>query len=825
MPDFVPGFGNRKARIVIVGEAPAREEMKEGKPFVGRSGKELTALLKSAGIDRESVYLTNASLRPVQGDKEKWFFEKDGRPTQPFLQGLAALQMDLNEIRPHVVVPVGNYALWALMQHQGIQKWRGSILWSNLFNVKVVPTLHPAALLHGSEQDGEFSGLYQYRPVVIWDLERVQEQSAFPELRLRPRKLLVNPAGVERRIAIDRLREAKRLTFDVETYGGLRLACCGFGDGDPEWAVTFAYDGERENLELFRSLLETDTPKVGQNLMYDVTLFDQLGVHPRNIDWDTMIAQHTLLPDLPKGLDFTTSVHTDIPYYKDEGKVWKFAEDSEAKRYQFFAYNAKDICATTEIAEQQKLLYDEDPDQYEVFRREMLIFDPLRGSTYNGAACDKEMLKAKIRETNAKRLFYQNLLNQEAGYEINAKSTPQVKRLLYEERGLPPRYRGGKLSTRQDVLMDLAAKTLDKAAVMVVQVREMRTLLERYYKESILSPDGRIRWTFNIGGTKTKRLSCEEPLWGPGLQTQNMPAPSRKMLRPDPGWEFGEFDQVQAEAVVTAYLAEDPIFMDCARTGKDMHRVMACLMLGQPIEMWETIGKKSIIRQQAKRCNHAFDYDMGHVTYMYVVNGEWDPEDPNSLRIDEKEASRQRNQYMELRPALPNYWAGIRAELSKTRTLFNCLGWKRLFLGAWGDAMFKDGYSWKPQSTVGMSTNMGIIRVLQHPVIRKWGVRLVFQTHDAATYTWPKEAREEVVPIILRNMEIPLYINGHYVVVPIEGAVGNHWYKDDKDDPFIGVGQSRKTAETSAEEFMEMQDEVRAAMKVDWRILSPQFAS
>ena len=56
---YVPGMGAIGARIVILGEAPGREETTAGKPFVGPSGRELDRLLKDAGISRSECWTTN----------------------------------------------------------------------------------------------------------------------------------------------------------------------------------------------------------------------------------------------------------------------------------------------------------------------------------------------------------------------------------------------------------------------------------------------------------------------------------------------------------------------------------------------------------------------------------------------------------------------------------------------------------------------------------------------------------------------------------------------------------------------------------------------
>ena len=78
----VPGKGPRDAKIMVLGEAPAREEVKLGYPFAGPAGKELDSWFSAANIDRKEVYITNASLEPVtKGIKKADFFFAAGIPT------------------------------------------------------------------------------------------------------------------------------------------------------------------------------------------------------------------------------------------------------------------------------------------------------------------------------------------------------------------------------------------------------------------------------------------------------------------------------------------------------------------------------------------------------------------------------------------------------------------------------------------------------------------------------------------------------------------------------------------------------------------------
>lgn len=801
---MVKGYGPRNAKIIIVGEAPSYQEVQQGRPFVGDAGQELDKLLQAANIRREEVYLANASQEQVKGDKDPFFFQ-GGKPSPVFMSGIVQLYKDIQEIKPNVVITLGNYAQYALLGvPKGILKTRGSIFWSSTANVKVVPTLHPAALLRGRPDDEKElqGGMYKYRNPVIWDLQKALEQSKFPEYRPRPRALVIDPFGEEYDRCVARLLEAKRLVFDIESWGGTRLACIGFSDGDPEWAVTLSTNSGRDNLPLFRTLLESDVPKYGQNLMYDCTMLDQNGIFTKNVAFDTMIAQHALLPDLPKSMAFLNSIYTDMPYFKDEGKIWKQPRTRELEQ-QYYEYNAKDVCATAEIAEKQEQEL-KDEKLVEVFQRTMKVFEPLRKATFTGMKCDLTKLYSLIKESQSAHEKARTDLNEFAGWEVNTASPLQVKKLLYDQLKLSDRKNQ---SSDAPTILNIAANTGNKAPYLIIKSRKQEKLLSNYHKIGILSPDARIRFGFNPVGTFGARISSAAPLWGPGLNGQNIPGPSREMAVADNGYTIVEADQAQAEAVIVAYLANDPIHMDCFRTGKDVHRVTACLLLDRPASEWQKIGKPSAIRELAKTCNHELNYNAGPGQFQMTVNEEYDPDDPESVKIDFATARATRDKYMATRPALTAYWESIKAELKLNRTLTTPLGRRYQFLDIWSDALLRKAYSYKPQCTVGETTNIGICNVLgindlekdydDRYLLQQELKRLDFffslQVHDSTIWQVRNDQVDTFVPLAMKLLEVPLYINGYNIIVPIEATASDLWTKDKKKVRDLGI--SRKSVE------------------------------
>ncbi len=130
--------GTPGARVMIVGEAPGREEDRAGKPFVGRAGQLLDRMLAAIDLDRaKNVYITNVlPWRPPQN--------RDPRPDeiammQPFLERHVALS------KPKVLVVMGNIGCQAVLNKRGITRLRGQ--WDQALNLPVLPMLHPAYLL------------------------------------------------------------------------------------------------------------------------------------------------------------------------------------------------------------------------------------------------------------------------------------------------------------------------------------------------------------------------------------------------------------------------------------------------------------------------------------------------------------------------------------------------------------------------------------------------------------------------------------------------------------------------------------------------------
>lgn len=139
--------GNPSARVMIIGEAPGRDEDIQGKPFVGRAGQLLDLMFSHIGLSRQSpdpdraLYITNVlPWRPPQN--------RDPRPDEMAMM-LPFLGRHVELIDPDLIVAMGNHACQALLGQRGITRLRGR--WADALGKPVLPMFHPAYLLRTND--------------------------------------------------------------------------------------------------------------------------------------------------------------------------------------------------------------------------------------------------------------------------------------------------------------------------------------------------------------------------------------------------------------------------------------------------------------------------------------------------------------------------------------------------------------------------------------------------------------------------------------------------------------------------------------------------
>ena len=365
---YPPGF-----KLVFVGEAPGEEEEKQREGFVGASGKVLQRACAMAGIEWRTVAKSNVAKRRPPDNKFRYGFyetieepiytktgklskktKKVERKTQELQEWEYALQIELKEQNPNLVVACGNEAMEAITGLKGITDYRGSIIpdkWGN--GHKVLAVEHPSFVLRGN-------------PERFWllarDLQKAKREMEFPEIRREPWSEISNPEHtlVPILTAFDwiRIHPESKWTLDVETRAGT-LACFSIAFDDegirsvcvpiqtthgPYWTV-------EEELEIWRVLRATTltNPNLcNQNIEYDIYYLLHYGVEPSGIWMDTMLAHSILYQELPKDLGFLGSIYLDdVVWWKNDHREWRGKTPDEA----LWEYCCKDAVYTLRIVE------------------------------------------------------------------------------------------------------------------------------------------------------------------------------------------------------------------------------------------------------------------------------------------------------------------------------------------------------------------------------------------------------------------------------------------------------------------------------------------
>lgn len=806
-PKVVMGCGPIDAKIVMIGEAPGAEEERFGKPFIGASGELLTKIMHQVGISRDEVYITNVvKERPPANNIEHFIkFDRKGvSMTDKYKEYEQLLIEELSQTNANVYVAIGAVAMYALTRRDKITKRRGSIVEGSLNgrSVKVIPIIHPASALRN----------YEFTHFIRFDMRRVKEESEFPEIRLPSRHLQVNPSFLESMAYLHSCESLSLLAFDIEVVNE-EISCISFAKNPydvisipfySEGRDHFTVDQEITIWKEIALLLENPSIiKVGHNVTFDATfIFIKYGIRTTNMK-DTMILSSICYPEFPKGLDFVTSICTKEPYYKDDGKKWFKLGGSV---HEFWIYNAKDsaVCIESLPVLEAEVQHQGNEGAAE---RQTAIVPSLVYMQARGIQADKVGMDKASAEYEFRINELQEELNEICGYSINPSSSKQLQDYFYTKKGIKPYISRstGNISVDAMALKRLAKRGLKEARI-ILEMRHLGKIRGTYF-EMELDPDNRIRCSFNPVGTENGRLSSSKTIFGKGGNMQNLPPEMLKFLIADPGCFVYNIDLSQAENRIVAYTAPEPNMMKAFEDGIDIHRSTAALIFNKPWkEISDESGSSSIggglysERFWGKKSNHSLNYDLSFRAFALVCE------------IQDAEAKYIVDRYHSVYPGVRQYHAWIRAQLSKDRTLINCLGRRRLFTGRWGDDLWKQAYAFIPQSTVADIINMrGMAFVMDSPYFK--GAEILNQVHDSLVLQISYEQvpvirHAEMLKRLVDSLQTPLSYRGMSFSIPADTHVGITLNKK----KLVGVPVNEfSTVSDLAKELSRIHEEVKAS--------------
>ncbi len=523
--------------------------------------------------------------------------------------------------------------------------------------------------------------------------------------------------------------------------------------------------------EVLRPVLEDACyQKVGQNIKYDLKVFQRHGVDLRGISFDTMLASGLLHPaSSSHGLDdlaFTHLNHKMIPIKDLIGTGAKQITMDLVPLPEITEYACEDVDITLQLKNkfESELATEGLTD---IFRDiEMPLIPVLADMELTGIQVDGDYLRQLSRDFQERLDQKMDQIYGEAGQEFNINSPKQLGQLLFEELDLPKnltrRTKTG-YSTNIRVLQRLAP--LHPLPELILEYRSFSKLKSTYTDAlvGLINPDTRrIHTSFHQAGVRTGRLSSSDP------NLQNIPVRTaegreirRAFVASDEDHTLIVADYSQIELRILAHLSGDDRLREAFEQDLDIHAQSASLIFGLPPEEID-----DDMRRQAKTMNYGIVYGVGAFRLS------------NELQIEFGEAQQLIDNYFQTYAGVSDYFDRIVAKAQEQEYVTTLLG-RRCYVP---EIQAADRNTQEFGKRVAINAPMQgtaaeLIKLAMlgiHNYLTKNGkqTKLLLQVHDELVFEVPKSEQEEVLTEIKHLMENACQID---VPIKVDIHVGASW--------------------------------------------------
>lgn len=630
------GEGPKRARVMVVGEAPGRHEDKDGRPFVGESGQILRAELARVGIPPEEVYITNTvKCRPPDNKK-------------PSAKQIKACKQYLDEeiatVKPEYIITLGNVPTKTLLKKPKITEVHGQVI--EMPGFKGMACFHPAYTMYDPSK----------LPVLKKDFERIaNEINGVKTKKAKFSWRQVNDANLSE--FFEALDNCEWFAFDTETSDlrwfkpGEHITCLNmsFDNGGGTWVLPMnmpfsPYLDKPKRLKFILKMIAMRLRKkkkkgIGHNGKYDNLWLDAKYGVTFPLDFDTMLASHCIDENRRHGLDQLATLYLDAPYYDiplhwKQGK-FKPSECTVENVRSVYRYGGKDAFYTLSMRPLMEAELKKDRPTYKLFYRlVMRASRAFHSVEQNGLFILMKRFGEVREQVTRDRDIALKELNRMAGKlsirggvkkSINWNSPDQVAELLFKKLKLPvvELTDGGKPSTAEATLVELKDK--HPVATQLVKYRELEKFLNTYidgWQELI--HESRVYFSYKLHGTVTGRYSSR-------LHSTPRDGTIRNVVSAPDEWVFVQGDFSQAELRVAAILSGDLELLHCFKHGIDVHwRTLLYTIqsggVGEYVKpVLETAGKLKGEKKplSANRFNEAIELlmEVGHEKCIKIWDG------------------------------------------------------------------------------------------------------------------------------------------------------------------------------------------------------------
>lgn len=763
----VRGYGNPGDGVMLIGIAPGKNEVAQGKPFVGESGRLLDAVLKAVSWDRSKVYCTNLHCQ--------W----DDAPSPAKIAACAArLRREITVYKPRIIVPLGKLASEQVISEQLFGNTTGAVLWrENVLgsghSCYVIPTFHPAAILYG---------MSAYIHDVWRDLRRIKTVIDWPTGGSPYKKVEYSVAQSTRDVQdfLDDMLLLKPdyLALDIESAEGKdpnevldpfsdKLLCVGLSDGvrtlvvPEEFCHGLDWNENALNWTLhfstfdcmgMRQFLGVKIPVVHDTLLMSYACDERTGVHSLK-----KIVRERL------GVGFyEADVHTQARKLKGFQYVDKAA---------LYEYNARDAAYTARVA---PILYQEmaDDDQLWPYHNIMIpTANAFMEMQYRGVRVDmKKLNELELRwyprwiDLDTKLRAYGVELGAPAPF--NPDSNVQLKRLVFDILGIKsPTGKvskiTGALSLDKEVLEALAG-----THPFIDHLQDFRDLGHQinnymFVVRDHMKMDGCLHATPKQHGAVTYRTSYINP------PLQTIPNPKYES-----NGEFGEFRQIfvpsdkdhviveadfsKAELYWAVMVSGDEVMRADLESG-DFHSRVASDIFNKPISevtKWD--------RTRSKHVTFGIMYGRGAYALARA-----------ELKCSVTDAEVFLNRWRSRYSVYMTWFETTRRKAIKEKELTSFTGRKRRFkIITEGDYdMLNKAVNFPIQCPASDTTLMAMVRLQKS--LTEYDSSPIIMIHDALVFDVSRKHLDTCCALIKRTMESPQFEGA--IPIAVEVSVGDNW--------------------------------------------------
>ena len=540
-----------------------------------------------------------------------------------------------------------------------------------------------------------------------------------------------------------------------------------FGGGDLEQLP------EAEVIGALKEVLEhPGILKIGQNLKYDLTVFQRLGINVAPID-DTMLLSYALDSGVNgHGMDELADVHLGL-------KPIKFKEVAGTGKSQVTfdlvpldqatSYAAEDADITLRLWHvlKPRLASEHRATVYETLERPLVPV--LAAMEREGILVDRTVLARLSGEFSKGADALEQQVHELAGETFNLGSPKQIGEILFGKLGLQGgrKTATGAWSTDSQVMEDLAADGVELARKLLDwrQLTKLRSTYTDALTGHINPETGRVHTSYSLAATSTGRLSSTDP------NLQNIPVRTaegrqiRTAFVAAPGHKLVSADYSRIELRVLAHIAGIDQLKKAFADGLDIHAMTASEMFDTPVE-----GMDPSIRRKAKAINFGIIYGISAFGLA------------NQLAIPREEAGRYIKTYFERFPGIKDYMEHTKAFCRANGYVETVFGrrmhFPRIKSPNASERAFQERASINApiQGSAADIIRRAMIRMPQALADAGLSARMLLQVHDELIFEVPDAEADATIKIASEVMvAAPLPAVSFSVPIQVDARAADNW--------------------------------------------------